>query len=114
MGVARQVRALRQQFSEGRIIARIKGGSRGGHPPIVVSRAAYRKRQSAISAIWVLPGIGDFLGWAGRANRTHAATGAGQEGHRQQQQKGPRAQLHASFAFHSAAMAATLAGAVPP
>ena len=47
MGVARQLRALCQQFSEGRVRARIKGGSRGGHPPIVVMRADYRKRESA-------------------------------------------------------------------
>jgi hypothetical protein len=47
MGVARQVRALRQQFGEGRVIARIKGEYGGGHPPIVVMRADYRKRESA-------------------------------------------------------------------
>jgi hypothetical protein len=44
MGVARQLRALRQQFSEGRIIAQITGGCGGSHPSIVVMRAAYRKR----------------------------------------------------------------------
>jgi hypothetical protein len=82
MGVACELRALCQQFGEGRIIARIKGRSRGGHPPIVVMRADYRKRESARSAIWVLPGMGDFLGGAGRADRAHPAAGRGQEGHR--------------------------------
>ena len=86
MGVARQLRALCQQFGEGRVRAQIKGRSRGGHPPIVVMRADYRKRESARSAIWVLPGMGDFLGGAGRADRAHAAASRGQEGHCQQKQ----------------------------
>jgi hypothetical protein len=114
MDVARQLRALRQQFGEGRVRARIEGKYGGGHPPIVVMRADYRKRESARSAIWVLPGMGDFLGGARRTDRAHAPASRGQEGHRQQKQQGPRTEPHASFAFHSAAMAATLAGAVPP
>jgi hypothetical protein len=77
-------------------------------------RADYRKRESARSAIWVLPRMGHFLGGAGRTDRPHAATGGGQKRHRQQQQQGPRAKPHASFAFHSAAMAATFTGDVPP
>jgi hypothetical protein len=86
MGMARQLRALCQQFSEGRVRAQIKGRSRGGHPPIVVMRADYRKRESARSAIWVLPGMGDFLRRARRADRAHTAAGRGQEGHCQQKQ----------------------------
>jgi hypothetical protein len=62
MGVARQLRALRQQFGEGRIIARIKGGSRGGHPPIVVMRADYRKRESA--AYWGMRSLFSGVGQA--------------------------------------------------
>jgi hypothetical protein len=75
MGMACQLRALRQQFGEGRIIARIKGGGRSSHPPIVVMRADYRKRESARSAIWVLPRVGNFFRRAGRADRPHPATG---------------------------------------
>jgi hypothetical protein len=44
MGMARQVRALCQQFGEAGVIARIKGGCGGSHHAIVVMRAAYRKR----------------------------------------------------------------------
>jgi hypothetical protein len=54
------LRALCQQFGKGRIIAQIKGRSRGDHSPIVVMRADYRKRESAMSlqARALLGGLG--------------------------------------------------------
>ena len=86
MGMACELRTLREQFGEGRVRAQIKGRCGGGHPPIVVMRADYRKRESARSAIWVLPRVGHFLCRSGRADWPHPAASCGQQGHRQQQQ----------------------------
>ncbi len=69
--------------------------------------------------------MGNLIRRAGRAYRPDLAAGGGQQQHGQRRSAGTPSSPaggaawslivpHASFAFHSAAMAATFAGAVPP